>query len=94
MNDALVQPRPNRGVFPGRQQDMLQALIETAALAARTPYLAAFNRAPRPGHDDPWPRNPIPTAHTEASGTLGRFPYLADVTRFTASIRSLTEGSS
>lgn len=33
-------------------------------------------------------------AQTEASETPGHFPTLADVTRFTASIRSRTEGSS
>jgi pimeloyl-ACP methyl ester carboxylesterase len=97
---GVVQPRPDRAVYLGWQQEMidqepeqLQALIETTARSVRAPYLAVFSREPWPGHDD-WLRNLIPTAHSEVYGCPGHFPHLADVARFTASIRRLAGGLS
>ncbi|MEV5694767.1 alpha/beta fold hydrolase [Micromonospora globbae] len=90
---AYVEPHPDRATYLGWQQellgldpDRLQARIESAARAIRSPYLAVFSRQPWSGHDE-WLRNLIPTAEIEVYGNQGHFPHLADVARFTTSIR-------
>jgi hypothetical protein len=51
-------------------------------------HRALFSSEPWPDHDE-WLRELIPTARSEVYQVDGRFPHLADVARFTDSLRRL-----